>query len=245
MLELSHPDSLRGPGPAADADVIGQVKLAFAHPLPLVFGAAIGALVPIATYVVGHAELADAGWASVPGAIVAGGCAFSAITVYAWGRRAFDSALKAAGFVILAEGVMSFSTTTWLGLVMLGMLIAINAIANGANLAVRHLDAEHRRTTAVRDRAAEASPILVSVLAPSPALASVEDQRLPREAGPMPPRVADAAPVVIPPTLDETADLGAPGRRTASRASRAGESRVKVARAPRRTRRSASPAEVN
>lgn len=133
----------------ADRDVIGQIKLAFSNPLPLIIGALIGGLVPLATYIVGHAELAGAGWASVPGLIVVGGCLFSAITVYKWGRRAFDSAFKALGFVILSEGVMTFSQTHWLCVVVLGFLIAINAVANGANLAVAHLDAEARRTAQV------------------------------------------------------------------------------------------------
>lgn len=128
----------------AELDVVSQIKLAFANPLPLTIGALIGALVPIATYTVGHAELEAAGWASVPGAIVVGGCAFSAITVYKWGRRAFDSALKAVGFVVLAEGVMSFSHVAWLSLVVLGFLTAINAVANGANLAMAHLAANPR-----------------------------------------------------------------------------------------------------
>ena len=132
----------------ADRDVVSQIKLAFANPLPLVIGALIGALVPIATYTVGHAELDAAGWVSLPGAIVIGGCCFSAITVYKWGRRAFDSALKAVGFVILSEGVMSFSHVAWLSLVVLGFLVAINAVANGANLAIAHLDAERRRMEA-------------------------------------------------------------------------------------------------
>jgi hypothetical protein len=148
MLELSSPASTPASA-ACERDVVGQIKLAFAHPLPLMIGALIGALVPIATYTVGHAELGEAGWASLPGAIVIGGCGFSAITVYKWGRRAFDSALKAAGFVVLAEGAMSFSHTPWLSLVVLGFLVAINAIANGANLAVAHLDAEARRTAAI------------------------------------------------------------------------------------------------
>jgi hypothetical protein len=142
MLEYAAPTALNTD---SDRDVIGQIKLAFANPLPLVIGALIGALVPIATYTVGHAELDTAGWGSVPGAIVIGGCAFSAITVYKWGRRAFDSAFKALGFVILSEGVMSFSHVAWLSMVVLGFLVAINAVANGANLAIAHLYAERRR----------------------------------------------------------------------------------------------------
>ena len=133
----------------ADRDVVGQIKLAFGNPLPLLIGALIGALVPVAMYTVGHAELATAGWGSVPGAIVIGGCLFSAITVYKWGRRAFDSALKALGFVVLSEGVMTFSQTPWLSLLMLSFLVAINAVANGANLAMAHLDAERLRAPAI------------------------------------------------------------------------------------------------
>jgi len=143
----------------ADRDVVSQIKLAFANPLPLVIGALIGALVPIATYTVGHAELDAAGWVSLPGAIVIGGCCFSAITVYKWGRRAFDSALKAVGFVILSEGVMSFSHVAWLSMVVLGFLVAINAVANGANLAIAHLDAERRRLEVE-------SPVMVSLPVP-------------------------------------------------------------------------------
>jgi hypothetical protein len=83
-----------------------QIKLAFANPLPLVIGTLIGALVPIATCTVGHAELDTAGWGSVPGAIVIGGYLFSVIAVYKWGRRAFDSVFK----------VMSFSHVAWLSM---------------------------------------------------------------------------------------------------------------------------------
>ena len=159
---LEH--SASRPSLNSERDVVGQIKLAFSNPLPLLIGALIGALVPVATYTVGHAELAVAGWGSVPGAIVIGGCLFSAITVYKWGRRAFDSALKALGFVVLSEGVMTFSQTPWLSLLMLIFLVAINAIANGANLAVAHLDAERLRTL-------EVVPVIEPV--PAPVIAPV------------------------------------------------------------------------
>jgi hypothetical protein len=168
---LEHDDHTLSP--CADRDVVGQIKLAFANPLPLLIGALIGALVPIATYTVGHAELDASGWASVPGAIVVGGCGFSAITVYKWGRRAFDSAFKALGFVVLSEGVMTFSHTPWLSVLMLGFLMAINAIANGANLAVAHLDAERLR--APEAPVAVVAPAAVVPLAPALALVSAAD----------------------------------------------------------------------
>jgi hypothetical protein len=175
MLEYAAPTTTNTD---SDRDVIGQIKLAFANPLPLVIGALIGALVPIATYTVGHAELDTAGWGSVPGAIVIGGCLFSAITVYKWGRRAFDSAFKALGFVVLSEGVMSFSHVAWLSMVVLGFLVAINAVANGANLAIAHLDAERRRAEA-GNLATVSLPLPLEVQAPStssvdPSLAVVE-----------------------------------------------------------------------
>jgi hypothetical protein len=160
MLEYAAPTTTN-----TDSDVIGQIKLAFANPLPLVIGALIGALVPIATYTVGHAELDTAGWGSVPGAIVIGGCIFSAITVYKWGRRAFDSAFKALGFVVLSEGVMSFSHVAWLSMVMLGALVSINAVANGANLAIAHLDAERRRAEA-GNLATVSLPLPLAIQAP-------------------------------------------------------------------------------
>jgi len=75
MLEYTAPTTTNTD---SDHDVVGQIKLAFANPLPLVIGALIGALVPIATYTVGHAELDTAGWGSVPGAIVITGRAVSA-----------------------------------------------------------------------------------------------------------------------------------------------------------------------
>lgn len=161
----------------ADRDVIGQIKLAFANPLPLIIGALLGALVPLATYTVGHAELEAAGWSSVPGAIVVGGCLFSAITVYKWGRRAFDCAFKALGFVVLSEGVMTFSHTPWLSVLVLSFLVAINAVANGANLAVAYLDAEAQR---VAEATVDVAPMVVTAVAPMAIAAPVAVVAKPR-----------------------------------------------------------------
>jgi hypothetical protein len=172
---LDHTASI----PPSDRDVVSQIKLAFAHPLPLLIGALIGALVPIATYTVGHLELAAAGWGSVPGAIVIGGCLFSAITVYKWGRRAFDSTFKALGFVVLSEGVMTFSQTSWLSMLMLSFLVAINAIANGALLAVAHLDAEMRRMPEALTVPA-ITAVQVPVPVPPPAVKNPARKRAPR-----------------------------------------------------------------
>jgi hypothetical protein len=138
-------------------DIVSQTELAFAHKLPLMIGASIGGLVPIGTFTVGHSEIADAGWLSVPGAIVAGGLLFSAITVYKWGERAFASGAKALGFVVLSEGIMSFSHTPWLSILMLSMLVLVNAIANGANLAMQYVETQANQA---QDQAQDQAQVL-------------------------------------------------------------------------------------
>lgn len=205
----------------ADRDVVSQIKLAFANPLPLLIGALLGALVPVATFTVGHAELGAAGWASVPGVIVVGGCLFSAITVYKWGRRAFDSAFKALGFVVLSEGVMTFSHVPWLSMVVLGFLVAINAVANGSNLAIAHLDAERVR------RAAEAVEAAVLPRVEAPALPAVVLPAVVEVVVPAP--VVEVPAVVAQPVEAQVVETPA----IAKKAPRKRASKVKVTKAPR------------
>jgi len=213
----------------ADRDVISQIKLAFSNPLPLIIGALIGALVPLATYTVGHRELGSEGWASVPGMIVIGGCLFSAITVYKWGERAFGCAVKAAGFVVLSEGVMTFSQTFWLSLIVLGFLIAINAVANGANLAVAHLDAEARR-------GAQRYVAAVIVEAPTPA-AGVSAAGVATALVEAPMTAEVAASIVLPSTIEPELE---PARVTTAASTRRRSSKVKAIKATRGPRRASS-----
>ena len=119
------PEARRAPSPS----IIAQIEVAARNPLPALIGALLGALVPSATFMVGHYELAS--WTEPKALIVLGGLVFSALTVFRWGRLAFGSSVKALGFVILAEGVMTFCSTAWLSLVALGYLVLINAIATG------------------------------------------------------------------------------------------------------------------
>jgi hypothetical protein len=65
-----------------------------------------------------------------------GGLLFSARTVYAWGRLAFQASGKALGFVVLMEGVMTMSHTPWLSPAALAYLVAINGIATGCTLSL-------------------------------------------------------------------------------------------------------------
>ena len=130
----------RTPSPvtARNATVMQQVKTSFApgKRLATLVGFALGGFVPLASFVVAHYELrADVPlYMQLSALLVLGGLLYSAKTVYEWGKRAFQNAAKALGFVVLLEGVMVTSTTTWLGWVALGYLVVINGLATGCNL---------------------------------------------------------------------------------------------------------------
>ena len=152
--------------------IIAQIYIAAHNPLPAVIGALLGALVPSATFMVGHYELSS--WTEPKALIVMGGLVFSALTVFRWGRLAFGSPVKALGFVVLAEGVMTFCSTAWLSVVALGYLVLINAIATGCTIA---LDAvEDLPTTA--PAAGPAADVSAQLMA---ALTSLESRLAARE----------------------------------------------------------------
>lgn len=127
----------RAPRSAAELSVVQQVRVAFRprNRLAALVGLALGGLVPVATYFVAH-RAADL--ASLPALLAVGGLAFSAPTVYGWARAALGSSVKAAGFVVLLEGVMVSAGSlglAWLGWAALGYLVAINAVATAVRLA--------------------------------------------------------------------------------------------------------------
>jgi hypothetical protein len=128
--------------------VVRQVRLAFSRNnlLATCLGFLLGGFVPLASYVVAHYEVVASGsakeilWAllSQKGTyLVLGGLAYSAKTVFAWGRAAFHDSWKAIGFVVLLEGVMVTSSTHWLALASLAMLVGINGTATGCGLLPR------------------------------------------------------------------------------------------------------------
>jgi hypothetical protein len=127
------------PGPIAD------LRHAAGSLVALTLGSLLGAFVPATTYVVVHvggllsvgngrvtaAPFGHPGWA-----LVAGGLAFSATTVYRWGCSAFRPSVgpltllellythcKALGFVLLVEGTLLLSPSPLLGYVALGYLV--------------------------------------------------------------------------------------------------------------------------
>lgn len=121
--------------------IIEQIRVACSreHRLATIIGALIGAIVPLATFVLAHYEVSLrldlSGSPDVRGLIVLGGLVFSMRTVIEWGRMALGSSAKAIAFAVLLEGVMVLSSHTWLAVIALVYLAGINAIATGVTLA--------------------------------------------------------------------------------------------------------------
>lgn len=107
--------------------------------LATALGFLLGGIVPLATYVVAHREIAPERplYGQLAAFLVLGGLVYSARTVYDWGKLAFRLSMKALGFVVLIEGVMISSHTEWLSITALAYLIAINGVATGCTLANR------------------------------------------------------------------------------------------------------------
>ena len=113
--------------------VIDQIAQATkkSHRLSLIAGCIIGGFIPVASYTLVHREAVHS---PLMWTLVAAALAYSALTVYDWARIAFKHTVKAIGFVVLLEGVMTFSKTAWLALIALVMLVAINGFVTACNL---------------------------------------------------------------------------------------------------------------
>ena len=121
--------------------VIRQVRIALKaeNRLSAVVGAVLGGFVPLAAFAVAHSDISTAS----PGmhdvlmaGMVCGGLLFSAKTVFDWALSALGHKAKAFGFVVLAEGAMTFSHLWGVNLAALAVLVGINAVATACNLAV-------------------------------------------------------------------------------------------------------------
>jgi hypothetical protein len=101
-------------------------------------GFLIGSSVPLACYWMAHHEVVmpafDEGYrlVSQPSAWVVLAClVFSAPTVARWGAVAFGAPYKGVALAVIWELVMVTSTTVWLRLGILSLLLAANAVACG------------------------------------------------------------------------------------------------------------------
>jgi hypothetical protein len=120
---------------AADS-VIDQARIAFSvSAIGSIVGFILGSSIPLTTFMIAHSEWRE--WFSIYTLLIIGGLGFSFKNVYQWGKAAFRDSWKAGAFVLLCEGSMIFSKIIWLEWMCLGILIAINAIASGANLVIR------------------------------------------------------------------------------------------------------------
>jgi hypothetical protein len=115
--------------------VVRDVRTALArkHRLAMLIGLVFGGFVPVAIYVTSHHQGFD--WRSQAGAVASAGLLYSVQTVYATARQVFGQAVKAAGFVFMLEGVMVTTQVVWLGAVALGLLVVVNALSAGVNVA--------------------------------------------------------------------------------------------------------------
>ena len=94
----------------------------------------MGGFVPIAVYALVHDEVEAHPWLWT---MAVGGLAFSAISVFGWAKSAFHIRLKALGFVILLEGVVTFASERWLSLAGLVVLVTINSVSAAVALQAR------------------------------------------------------------------------------------------------------------
>jgi hypothetical protein len=105
-------------------------------------GAFFGGIIPLGVYIISHYELSKNPWMWV---LVIGGLAYSALTVFDWAVMAFKHKTKAFGFVVLLEGVMTFSGTGWLSIVYLMALMVVNSVAAGSSIALDRREKNKRK----------------------------------------------------------------------------------------------------
>jgi len=112
---------------------VDQARQVFRHGnrFAALFGFLLGGFVPVASYTLIHYEAAERPLLWI---LIAGGLIYSAISVYTWAKLAFQYTLKALGFVVLLEGIMTFGNTQWLSLSGLGILILLNGISAAMTL---------------------------------------------------------------------------------------------------------------
>ena len=152
-------------------DVVSQLECAVKRPQATLIGALVGGLVPWFARTLAHEEVphAHGALALLMIAVVLGCAVFSALTVYKFGKSVFADTRKAIGFTIALEGVMLVSTGAT-SAVALATLIVINALGNGAAIALareatcrrREADARRAQTRKRTRGAAVPAPVVAA-----------------------------------------------------------------------------------
>jgi hypothetical protein len=144
----------------ATTDIVTQLEVAVRNPHAALIGALIGGLVPWFGRTLAHGQIQDS-WDSnralaIAMIVVVVGCGvFSGLSVYKFGRSAFNDTRKAVGFVCALEGVMLVSHGAT-SAVALGALILINAVSNGAVIALARDASQKKRAADARGAATRA-----------------------------------------------------------------------------------------
>lgn len=146
---------------SATTDIVSQLECAIRYPQATLIGALVGGLVPWFARTLAHDQLpstwsSNHGLAMVMLAVVIGCGVFSGLTVYKFGRATFNDTRKALGFTLALEGVMLVSTGVT-SVVALLVLIVINALGNGSNIALARQATCKQREAAARAAATRRS----------------------------------------------------------------------------------------
>ena len=171
-----RPSRARGPM------ILKEVRTAAGNKTALLGGILLGGYIPFSVYWLMHQEapastpLCELAGHPVAFAhlLVLGGLAYSAKTVYQWGRAVFADRFKAVGFTLLVEGILTFGHSDCLIFPALGILVLINGIAATSRLAETDLkpvpnSARPSRAAARRPERTDLSPVTLSGAARQPA----------------------------------------------------------------------------
>ena len=134
--------------------ILKEVRTAAGNKTALLGGILLGGYIPFSVYWLMHQEApASAPLCELAGhpvafahLLVLGGLAYSAKTVYQWGRAVFADRFKAVGFTLLVEGILTFGHSDCLIFPALGILVLINGIAATSRLAETDIKPESARS---------------------------------------------------------------------------------------------------
>jgi len=103
----------------------------------LCVGMVFGFIPPLASYEIINQEIQDDPMSHLLMSTIVLAClVYSSMSVYKTAKIAFNNGVKAVAYVALMEGVMAFSHIEWLRVIILGLLIVINAITTGCEIAL-------------------------------------------------------------------------------------------------------------
>ena len=166
--------------------ILKEVRTAANNKIALLGGILLGGYIPFSVYWLMHQEAQTstplfevAGQPIVfAHCLVLGGLAYSAKTVYQWGRAVFADRFKAVGFTLLVEGILTFGHSACLIFPALGILVLINGIAATSRLA----ETDIRFTTpTLQPRRVRTTLKERTELQPEPLLAAASSLALPGE----------------------------------------------------------------